>query len=302
MAWVEGPAHAPVLKVAPVDVAGMLAAPAVGVGHRDRGAHQRHHPARASPAGSGCQPDELRRARRRQPVRLRATTRSSTAPRHLPDPRHPDYEAGDARRARRARSAPPAGARSRCSRAGGRCAPPPRRCATALPWPVLDPGRAAQARARSRAFSDRRDDVPVRHHGLLAGRRRPRAARCRSSSIDRLPFPRPDEPLLQARRERAGADAFRIIDLPRAATLLAQGAGRLIRRATDRGVVAVLDPRLASAGYRWRPRPRAAADAPHPRPRRTSSAFLAAARSRELTLSSRGGRAPWRGAASPCRP
>jgi ATP-dependent DNA helicase DinG len=40
------------------------------------------------------------------------------------------------------------------------------------------------------------------------------------------------------------------VDLPRAATLLAQGAGRLIRSATDRGVVAVLDPRLATAGYR----------------------------------------------------
>ena len=70
-------------------------------------------------------------------------------------------------------------------------------------------------------------------------------------AIDRIPFPRPDEPLLQARRERAGPGAFGIIDLPRAATLLAQGAGRLIRSATDRGVVAVLDSRLASAGYRW---------------------------------------------------
>ena len=70
-------------------------------------------------------------------------------------------------------------------------------------------------------------------------------------AIDRIPFPRPDEPLLQARRERAGAEAFGLIDLPRAATLLAQGAGRLIRSAEDRGVVAVLDPRLAKAGYRW---------------------------------------------------
>lgn len=70
-------------------------------------------------------------------------------------------------------------------------------------------------------------------------------------AIDRIPFPRPDEPLLQARRERAGAAAFGLIDLPRAATLLAQGAGRLIRSAEDRGVVAVLDPRLAKAGYRW---------------------------------------------------
>jgi ATP-dependent DNA helicase DinG len=70
-------------------------------------------------------------------------------------------------------------------------------------------------------------------------------------AIDRIPFARPDEPLLQARRERAGADAFNLIDLPRATTLLAQGVGRLIRSATDHGVVAVLDPRLATAGYRW---------------------------------------------------
>jgi ATP-dependent DNA helicase DinG len=68
-------------------------------------------------------------------------------------------------------------------------------------------------------------------------------------SIDRLPFPRPDDPLLQARREHVGASAFEAIDVPRAATLLAQGAGRLIRTGTDRGAVAVLDPRLATARY-----------------------------------------------------
>lgn len=54
-------------------------------------------------------------------------------------------------------------------------------------------------------------------------------------AIDKIPFPRPDEPLLQARRERAGSAAFGMIDLPRAATLLAQGTGRLIRTATDTG-------------------------------------------------------------------
>ncbi|HEX5265385.1 MAG TPA: ATP-dependent DNA helicase, partial [Acidimicrobiales bacterium] len=70
-------------------------------------------------------------------------------------------------------------------------------------------------------------------------------------TVDRIPFPRPDEPLNQARRERAGPDAFRAVDLPRAATLLAQGAGRLLRSGSDRGVVAVLDPRLARATYRW---------------------------------------------------
>lgn len=70
--------------------------------------------------------------------------------------------------------------------------------------------------------------------------------------IDRLPFPRPDDPLLGARRDLIGSAAFREIDLPRAAMLLAQGAGRLIRSADDHGVVAVLDSRLStSKSYRW---------------------------------------------------
>lgn len=67
--------------------------------------------------------------------------------------------------------------------------------------------------------------------------------------IDRIPFPRPDDPLMAARREAAGPAGFQVVDLPRAATLLAQGAGRLIRTATDKGVVAVLDGRLAKASY-----------------------------------------------------
>jgi ATP-dependent DNA helicase DinG len=69
--------------------------------------------------------------------------------------------------------------------------------------------------------------------------------------IDRIPFPRPDDPLLSARRDLLGAAAFSEIDVPRASMLLAQATGRLIRTATDRGVVAVLDPRLGKANYRW---------------------------------------------------
>ena len=69
-------------------------------------------------------------------------------------------------------------------------------------------------------------------------------------TIDRIQFPRPDDPVLEARREQAGPGAFGVVDLPRAGTLLAQGAGRLIRHGTDRGVVAVLDSRLATARYR----------------------------------------------------
>ena len=70
--------------------------------------------------------------------------------------------------------------------------------------------------------------------------------------LDKLPFPRPDDPLLEARREAVGRDtSFGQIDLPIAATSLAQAAGRLIRTAEDKGVVAVLDRRLATAGY-WK--------------------------------------------------
>ena len=70
--------------------------------------------------------------------------------------------------------------------------------------------------------------------------------------LDKLPFPRPDDPLLEARREAVGREkSFHLIDLPIASTSLAQATGRLIRTAHDKGVVAVLDRRLATANY-WR--------------------------------------------------
>jgi ATP-dependent DNA helicase DinG len=75
---------------------------------------------------------------------------------------------------------------------------------------------------------------------------------CQLVVIDRLPFPRPDDPLASARQravERSGGNGFMAVAATQAALLLAQGAGRLIRRASDRGVVAVLDPRLVTARY-----------------------------------------------------
>ena len=75
---------------------------------------------------------------------------------------------------------------------------------------------------------------------------------CVLVAIDRIPFPRPDDPLLAARQKAvddAGGSGFRSVAVPRAGLLLAQGAGRLIRGSSDRGVVAVLDSRLATAGY-----------------------------------------------------
>jgi ATP-dependent DNA helicase DinG len=68
-------------------------------------------------------------------------------------------------------------------------------------------------------------------------------------TIDRLPFSVPNDPLVKARQERS-TNPFFEVDLPRATMLLAQGVGRLIRNRTDRGVVAVLDTRLAEARYK----------------------------------------------------
>jgi ATP-dependent DNA helicase DinG len=75
---------------------------------------------------------------------------------------------------------------------------------------------------------------------------------CRLVTIDRIPFAPPDDPVLAARMEAAdaaGGSGFAQVALPRAGVLLAQGVGRLIRSAEDRGVVAVLDPRLVTKGY-----------------------------------------------------
>jgi ATP-dependent DNA helicase DinG len=72
---------------------------------------------------------------------------------------------------------------------------------------------------------------------------------CSAVVIDKIPFPVPTDPIVEARCEAVGdARAFGEVSVPAAGMQLAQGVGRLIRTATDRGVVAVLDPRLAEAG------------------------------------------------------
>ncbi len=72
---------------------------------------------------------------------------------------------------------------------------------------------------------------------------------CQLVILDRIPFAFVDDPLVKARQADAGERAFNEVTLPPAAVLLAQGAGRLIRSTSDRGVVVVLDPRLAKARY-----------------------------------------------------
>ncbi|MEU5864222.1 ATP-dependent DNA helicase [Nonomuraea sp. NPDC047529] len=70
--------------------------------------------------------------------------------------------------------------------------------------------------------------------------------------IDRVPFPRPDDPLTSARQRHVaarGGNGFMAVAANHAALLLAQGTGRLLRAQNDKGVIAVLDPRLATARY-----------------------------------------------------
>jgi ATP-dependent DNA helicase DinG len=117
--------------------------------------------------------------------------------------------------------------------------------------PVLAQGDAANAALLDR-FAAEETSCLVATRAFWQGVDVPGPA-CVLVVIDRVPFTRPDDPLEQARREaveRAGGSGFRDVDLPAAALVLAQGAGRLLRHRDDRGVVAVLDSRLATAGYR----------------------------------------------------
>lgn len=75
---------------------------------------------------------------------------------------------------------------------------------------------------------------------------------CNQVIIDRIPFPRPDDPVMSARAravDLAGGSGFSSVTMAKAGLMLAQASGRLIRRSTDRGVVSVLDSRLATARY-----------------------------------------------------
>jgi ATP-dependent DNA helicase DinG len=242
--WVEGPEHAPVLRVAPVDVGELLS--------------ERLWDEVTAVLTSATIPPGL-------PTRLglpadRHTSLDVGSPfpyeehgllycaAHLPDPRSPQYE--PAMHEELEALIRLAGGRTLALFTSWRAMQAAAAAlADRLPWPLLTQADLPKP-ALVEAFSTDERACLFATMGFWQGIDVPGAA-LSQVVIDRLPFPRPDEPLLQARRDRAGAGAFRTVDLPRAATLLAQGAGRLIRSAVDRGVVAVLDPRLAKAGYKW---------------------------------------------------
>lgn len=121
---------------------------------------------------------------------------------------------------------------------------------TALPFPALRQGDLPKPVLVQR-FADEPSSVLFATMGYWQGIDIPGPS-LTLVTIDKLPFARPNDPLFQARRDAAGPMAFQLIDIPRAATLLAQGVGRLIRRRDDEGVIAVMDRRLSTAkSYRW---------------------------------------------------
>jgi ATP-dependent DNA helicase DinG len=170
--------------------------------------------------------------------------------RHLPEPRDPAWP--DAAAAETASLVDAAGGRALVlctSRAAvGRVSETLR---AETDHPVLVQGESGKAQLLER-FAAEEASVLVATRSFWMGVDVPGPA-CVLVVIDRLPFSRPDDPLAQARREEAerrGGSGFQDVDLPAAALVLAQGVGRLIRSTADRGVVAVLDRRLATAGYR----------------------------------------------------
>jgi ATP-dependent DNA helicase DinG len=244
VSWIEGGPGAAALRVAPVEVGAILAERLWGS-------------VRTAILTSATIPSNL-------PIRLGlppdAEHRSVSSPfdyeeqsllycaTHLPDPRADGYE--EAMHTELEALIRSAGGRTlalftswRAMRSAAEALTP------VLPWRVLTQEDLPKP-ALIAAFTDDETSCLFATMGFWQGVDVPGAA-LSLLVIDKIPFSRPDEPLMQARRERAGAAAFRTVDLPRAASLLAQGAGRLIRSTTDRGVVAVLDSRLATAGYRW---------------------------------------------------
>ena len=116
-----------------------------------------------------------------------------------------------------------------------------------VPWPILVQGAMPPAMIRKR-FTDDEQTCLFATLSFWEGLDVPGPS-CSLVAIDKLPFARPDDPVMQARRDAAGKAAFRKVDLPLTATRLAQGSGRLIRTATDKGVVAIFDSRLVNARY-----------------------------------------------------
>ncbi|MCL6092187.1 MAG: ATP-dependent DNA helicase, partial [Actinobacteria bacterium] len=247
LAWVEGPENAPLVKVAPIDVGAALSAklwskqgaPTAVLTSATVPSHLGERLGLAS--GAFVEMDVGSPFEYSEQALL-------YCPLHLPDPRAPGFEAAMHEELVGLIEAAEGRALAlftswRAMRAAldvvrGRVA-----------WKVLAQGELPKPKLIGEFGSDEHSCL-FATMGFWQGVDVPGPA-LSLVTIDRLPFPRPDDPLLSARRSALGASAFQLIDLPRAATLLAQGAGRLVRSRQDRGVVAVFDRRLGKAPYRW---------------------------------------------------
>lgn len=247
VAWVEGYPAAPVLQVAPLDVGAVLA----GLLWQTEDAPTAVFTSATVPPGLGKRLGLAEDSYDQQAVDSPFDYEHQSllyCPLHLPDPRQPGYEA--AMHAELATLIDAAGGRTLALFTSWRAM---QAAASALrdrlAYPVMTQSDLPKPALVER-FRREEESCLFATMGFWQGVDIPGPS-LSLVTIDRIPFPRPDDPLLQARRERLGPGAFGLIDLPRAATMLAQGAGRLIRSRTDRGVVAVLDARLGRARYRW---------------------------------------------------
>jgi ATP-dependent DNA helicase DinG len=247
VAWVEGPEHAPLLKVAPLDVGFEMASRLWERVEAPTAVLTSATIPPRLPERLGLPPGSFDQLDVGSPYAYDEQA-LLYCPLHLPDPRDPGYEAAmheellqliDAAEGRtlalftswRAMNAAAEALRPR------------------VRWSVLTQSDLPKPALVERFTTDEHSCL-FATMGFWQGVDVPGSA-LSVVTIDRLPFSRPDDPLLQARRARLGREAFGLIDVPRAATLLAQGVGRLIRTRSDRGVVAVLDTRLGKASYRW---------------------------------------------------
>jgi ATP-dependent DNA helicase DinG len=247
VAWVEGAAHAPVLKVAPLDVGAEMAEK---LWHRED--------APTAVLTSATIPPRIAERLGLPPGSFEELDVGSPydydeqallyCPMHLPDPREAGYET--AMHEELSFLIEAAGGRTLALftswRAMNAAADALR---SRIRWPLLTQSDLPKPALVDRFTRDEHSCL-FATMGFWQGVDVPGSA-LSVVAIDRLPFPRPDDPLLQARRSKLGRAAFSTIDVPRAATLLAQGVGRLVRTRADRGVVAVLDTRLGKASYRW---------------------------------------------------
>jgi len=255
VAWVESEGSRPSFRLAPVEVGPLLAQHLLSVrpvvmtsATLSVGGSLRSVAGRLGFEEDADPPLGYRSAQVGSPFDYDEQARIYVAAR-LPEPRSPDYQAAALNETERLVEA--SGGRALVLTTSYRMVEAlANRLKESMPFTVLVQGELPKRRLVEQ-FEQDETSVLVATMGFWEGLDVPGRS-LELVVIDKLPFPRPDDPLWAARREAAelaGLSAFNAIDLPRATILLAQGAGRLIRTTEDRGLVALLDSRLMKRRY-----------------------------------------------------